>query len=53
MTAHASADERVRTALAGFAAHLAKPIAPQELIDAVARTVHEERTRGEGRPHTG
>jgi signal transduction histidine kinase/ActR/RegA family two-component response regulator len=53
MTAHASADERVRTALAGFAAHLAKPIAPQELVDAVARTVQEERHRRERRPDAG
>ena len=53
MTAHASADERVRTERAGFTGHLAKPIAPQELVDAVARAVHSERDAAERRPHAG
>lgn len=49
MTAHAGAQERARSARAGFAEHLAKPIPPPELIDAVRRVVdHPPRARGAG-----
>ena len=49
MTAHAGAQERTRSARAGFAAHLAKPIPPHELIDAVCRVVeHGPRSNGTG-----
>ena len=34
MTAHAGPQERGRTADAGFDAHLAKPVAPHEIVDA-------------------
>jgi CheY-like chemotaxis protein len=47
MTAHAGTPERTRTARAGFAEHLAKPIPPHELIDAVRR-VSEQSTRAKG-----
>ncbi len=36
LTAYASAEDRNRTLTAGFQAHLAKPISPQELIAAIA-----------------
>jgi signal transduction histidine kinase/ActR/RegA family two-component response regulator len=49
MTAHAGAQERSRTAAAGFAEHLAKPIPPHELVDAVRRVGEQSsRTRGAG-----
>jgi signal transduction histidine kinase/ActR/RegA family two-component response regulator len=47
MTAHAGTPERTRTTRAGFAEHLAKPIPPHELIDAVRR-VSEQSTRAKG-----
>lgn len=49
MTAHAGALERSRTARAGFAEHLAKPIPPHELIDAVRRIADQsQRAKGAG-----
>jgi signal transduction histidine kinase/CheY-like chemotaxis protein len=48
MTAHAGAQERTRSARAGFAEHLAKPIPPHELIDAVRRVADAPRARGVG-----
>jgi signal transduction histidine kinase/ActR/RegA family two-component response regulator len=49
MTAHAGAQERTRTARAGFAEHLAKPIPPQELVEAVRRIADQTpRARGVG-----
>jgi signal transduction histidine kinase/ActR/RegA family two-component response regulator len=49
MTAHAGTPERTRTARAGFAEHLAKPIPPAELIDAVRRVVEQSpRAKGAG-----
>jgi signal transduction histidine kinase/ActR/RegA family two-component response regulator len=49
MTAHAGAQERTRTARAGFAEHLAKPIPPHELIEAVRRVVDQSpRAKGAG-----
>jgi signal transduction histidine kinase len=37
LTAHATEEDRARALAAGFLAHLAKPIYPSDLIDAVAR----------------
>ena len=37
MTAHAGMPERTRTAQAGFAEHLAKPIPPHDLVDTIRR----------------
>ena len=49
MTAHAGTQERTRTARAGFAEHLAKPIPPHELIEAVRRVVDQApRAKGAG-----
>jgi CheY-like chemotaxis protein len=49
MTAHAGTLERTRTARAGFAEHLAKPIPPRELVDAVRRVVEQvPRVKGAG-----
>jgi len=48
MTAHAGVQERTRSARAGFAEHLAKPIPPHELIDAVRRVADAPRARGVG-----
>jgi signal transduction histidine kinase/ActR/RegA family two-component response regulator len=48
MTAHANAEERSRTARAGFAEHLAKPIPPHELVDAVRRVAEQPRAKGAG-----
>ena len=49
MTAHAGAQERTRTARAGFAEHLAKPIPPHELIEAVRRVADQSpRAKGAG-----
>jgi CheY-like chemotaxis protein len=49
MTAHAGVQERTRTARAGFAEHLAKPIPPHELIDAVRRVADQSlRAKGAG-----
>jgi signal transduction histidine kinase/ActR/RegA family two-component response regulator len=49
MTAHAGAQERTRSARAGFAEHLAKPIPPHELIDAVRRVADSSpRAKGVG-----
>jgi CheY-like chemotaxis protein len=49
MTAHAGAQERTRTARAGFAEHLSKPIPPHELIDAIRRVGDQSsRARGAG-----
>jgi signal transduction histidine kinase/ActR/RegA family two-component response regulator len=48
MTAHAGAQERARTARAGFAEHLSKPVAPHELIDAVRRVADQSTTRARG-----
>ena len=50
MTAHAGLQDRARTARAGFAEHLAKPIPPQELIDALRRLVDPppRKARGAG-----
>ncbi len=48
MTAHAGAQERTRTARAGFAEHLAKPIPPHELVEAVRRVAEQPRAKGAG-----
>ena len=49
MTAHAGIQERTRTARAGFAEHLAKPIPPHELIEAVRRVADQSpRAKGVG-----
>ena len=49
MTAHAGTLERTRTARAGFAEHLAKPIPPHELIEAVRRVADQTpRAKGAG-----
>ena len=49
MTAHAGTQERTRTARAGFAEHLAKPIPPHELIEAVRRVADQSpRAKGAG-----
>lgn len=49
MTAHAGAQERSRTARAGFAEHLAKPIPPHDLVEAVRRVADQSpRTKGAG-----
>jgi len=49
MTAHAGTQERIRTARAGFAEHLAKPIPPHELIEAVRRVADQSpRAKGAG-----
>lgn len=52
MTAHAGAQERSRTARAGFVEHLAKPIPPQELIDSLRRVADQLPGRG-GRGPSG
>jgi signal transduction histidine kinase len=39
LTAHAMAEERTRTELAGFAAHLTKPLDPKELVDTIKSLV--------------
>jgi CheY-like chemotaxis protein len=47
--AHAGTQERTRTARAGFAEHLAKPIPPHELIEAVRRVADQSpRAKGAG-----
>lgn len=47
MTAHAGTPERTRTARAGFAEHLAKPVPPHDLVEAVRRVVDQvPRARG-------
>ncbi len=49
MTAHAGTQERSRTARAGFAEHLAKPIPPHELVEAVRRVADQSpRAKGAG-----
>jgi CheY-like chemotaxis protein len=49
MTAHAGIQERTRTARAGFAEHLSKPIPPRELVEAVRRVVEQlPRAKGAG-----
>ena len=48
MTAHAGSLERTRTARAGFAEHLAKPIPPHELIEAVRRVAADQSPRAKG-----
>jgi signal transduction histidine kinase/ActR/RegA family two-component response regulator len=48
MTAHANAEERSRTARAGFAEHLAKPIPPHELVEALRRVAEQPRAKGAG-----
>jgi signal transduction histidine kinase/ActR/RegA family two-component response regulator len=48
MTAHAGQQDRARTARAGFAEHLVKPVAPQELIDAVRRLVDRSPRKARG-----
>jgi signal transduction histidine kinase/ActR/RegA family two-component response regulator len=50
MTAHAGAQERTRTARAGFVEHLAKPIPPQELIESLRRIAEQLPGRGERGP---
>jgi CheY-like chemotaxis protein len=47
MTAHAGPQERSRTARAGFAEHLAKPIPPHDLVEAVRR-VADQSPRAKG-----
>jgi CheY-like chemotaxis protein len=39
LTAYATDDDVQRALLAGFSAHLAKPVCPEHLVDAVARLV--------------
>jgi CheY-like chemotaxis protein len=41
MTAHAGTLERTRTARAGFAEHLAKPIPPHELVETLRRVANQ------------
>jgi CheY-like chemotaxis protein len=48
MTAHAGAQERSRTARAGFAEHLAKPVPPRDLIEAVRRIADQTPPRARG-----
>jgi signal transduction histidine kinase/CheY-like chemotaxis protein len=48
MTAHAGAQERTRTARAGFAEHLAKPVPPRDLIEAVRRIADQTPPRARG-----
>jgi signal transduction histidine kinase/CheY-like chemotaxis protein len=48
MTAHAGAQERTRTARAGFAEHLAKPVPPRDLIEAVRRIADQTPPRAKG-----
>jgi CheY-like chemotaxis protein len=43
LTAFARAEDRARVLEAGFAAHLAKPIQPADLIEAVARVADRAR----------
>jgi signal transduction histidine kinase/ActR/RegA family two-component response regulator len=50
MTAHAGAQERSRTARAGFVDHLAKPIPPQDLIESLRRVAEQLPGRGERGP---
>jgi signal transduction histidine kinase/ActR/RegA family two-component response regulator len=50
MTAHAGAQERTRTARAGFVEHLAKPIPPQDLIESLRRVAGQLPGRGERGP---
>jgi signal transduction histidine kinase/ActR/RegA family two-component response regulator len=50
MTAHAGAQERTRTARAGFVDHLAKPIPPQDLIESLRRVAEQLPGRGERGP---
>ena len=45
VTAHARAEDRRRALDAGFAAHLAKPIEPEELVAAVASIVKQAGVR--------
>jgi CheY-like chemotaxis protein len=52
MTAHAGAQERSRTARAGFVEHLAKPIPPQDLIESLRRVAEQLPGRG-GRGPSG
>jgi CheY-like chemotaxis protein len=44
LTAYASEEDRARALAAGFQAHLAKPIYPSDLIDAVARVGREHKS---------
>lgn len=39
LTAHAMAEDRTRTDLAGFAAHLTKPLDPKELVDTIEKII--------------
>jgi signal transduction histidine kinase len=39
LTAHAMAEDRARTDLAGFAAHLTKPLDPKELVETIKNLV--------------
>jgi len=43
LTAHARAEDRVRALLAGFKAHLPKPVDPNELVASVAAVLPAER----------
>ena len=45
VTAHARAEDRRRALDAGFAAHLAKPIEPEDLVAAVASIVRQAGVR--------
>jgi CheY-like chemotaxis protein len=59
LSAHARAEDRQAAVEAGYKRHLAKPVQPEELVEAVARlgtgrrlagatTAHEEQAAGEG-----
>jgi signal transduction histidine kinase/response regulator RpfG family c-di-GMP phosphodiesterase len=54
LTAYATPDDRAQALAAGFQVHLAKPIAPETLVDSIARAVgrksdRRRQTNGRGR----
>lgn len=53
-TASARAEDRAQTKRAGFRAHLAKPVSPDELVNAVVKVVGQKiREESHGRKNTG
>lgn len=42
LTAHAMAEDRIRTNLAGFSAHLTKPLDPKELVDTIKNLIMKQ-----------